>query len=104
MENILNHICSVNEICSACPFLKDNADPEAVRIRKHHLVEMKGDVFYRPNCLMHADVADSGDNPICRGAVVYMHKMKLPNAILKVALDSGVIKASELLAEHNKVI
>lgn len=74
MENILKHICSVKEICNECPFLKSNRDAEALSIRRHHLSEMKGDLFYRPNCRKHAVVADGGDNPMCRGAAVYMHK------------------------------
>lgn len=104
MENIIKHICSVKEICNECPFLKSNRDAEALSIRRHHLTEMKGDLFYRPNCRKHADVADGGDNPMCRGAAVYMHKTKQLNAALKVALDSGEIKEEELVAEHNKVI
>jgi hypothetical protein len=65
---------------------------------------MKGDLFYRPNCRKHAEIADGGDNPMCRGAAVYMHKVKQLNAVLKVALDSGVIKSEELIAEYHKGI
>lgn len=104
MRETLNHICSVKEICSDCPFLKSTTDPDLLNLRKYHLVEMRGDLLYRPHCKAKASELAEGDHPLCRGAAVYMAKTGKLNAVLKLALDEGVVSKVSLAEEADRVI
>jgi len=104
MRNILEHICSIKEICNECPFRKTVKSTELIRERNNHIVEMGGDLLYRVPCRSDRKEYDDGNQPFCRGAAVYMLKKGKPNAVLKLAIDEGILDREELMRESDLVI
>lgn len=104
MRTILSHICSIKEICQQCPFRKSTTDPALIRERRKHLFDMKGDILYRIPCKSDTSDYADGNQPFCRGAAVYLVKTGKMNAVLKLAMDEGILTKEELMADADLVI